>query len=859
MNKIAFTRRGFLQSGAALAAASSAQTQPAKQAAGTTQHRTQFDKQLLAESDDAPVVSNSGRQMLARGSDSVRTAIAWGGSKPRVCIYRDLRMEQEFALDSTPSAPVLLGDDVLFSSGKTVYRGNKTVSGLTGTLADAVEAPSGPIYAAINDGGRLSFVTIGAGIPRVAVIDTGAGRASLDIDPGGAVHLVYEKRQGLEYRVLENGKVRHSERAAEAYGFEPVVMAENGAIIIGYLGESCRLPSYRSGGGEAWERLGRGGYVAVLVRRAGKWQRHRLADSRQLSKALYPIDGAYGGGDGRPLLSRMEEFSAPTITVGPDGVVEVLWANKERRWIYGCRLLGDVFSDSYEVRGPLEQLTGPCLVPRRVPAISAAIPVGMTTRTRVYLDRVTLPLVEVAGGRRIDFVLPDELATARGLDFRLNQMSRVPQNPVIPLDPPGGTYDSAIVPNIIREPNGWRAELMYIVAAKADPNTADRGWRHDGRASSQDGIHWKKLPPVPLEQQFRGAASKYSVRYLEDSSERDPARRFKGLMRSPDHEPWGYLPVISPDGVSWERAPNTKTVVRGDDDMRVWIDPDDVPERRYKANAIGRSFCGRVAVQFTSPDGLNWNDERETLDFNDPFHARADRGTTGRILLDSWSGPDEEDEIHGGYIFRDGGRWLLHYMKWTPDGHIYCGLAASRDGMNFARVQGGRVTLPLGEPGTWDAGRVALREAPFRVGKIWRQYYTGCAWKHGMGGVGAKTSHFGLNAPNQVGVAEIPVGRWAHVELQRDALEGELITVPLRPSSLRSLRIDAEGAGLKVAVLDAVQQTELPGFGLADFDPLGAGGSGTWRGRGLPSGTQSIRLRVRITSPRTKLYGLEFI
>src|SRR5262249_21685007 len=160
---------------------------------------------------------------------------------------------------------------------------------------------------------------------------------------------------------------------------------------------------------------------------------------------------------------------------------------------------------------------------------------------------------------------------------------------------------------------------------------------------------------------------------------------------------------------------------------------------RFKANGLGRSVYGRIAMQYASANGIDWSGER--------------------ILLDSWSGPDNEDEVHGGFIFNEGGRWLLHYMKWTPDGHIYCALAASRDGVNSCRVGGGAVTLPLGEPGTWDAGRVAIREAPFRVGDVWRQYYTGSGWKHGLGGLGSRTSHFGLNAPNQVGSAEIAVGR----------------------------------------------------------------------------------------------------
>ena len=96
--------------------------------------------------------------------------------------------------------------------------------------------------------------------------------------------------------------------------------------------------------------------------------------------------------------------------VGGDGVAQVLWTDNERRWIYGARLLGDEFSAAHEVRGPLEQLSGPCLIPR----IGAANALAMVTRTRVYLDRIALPPAEVKNGRRIDFLTPDHLATPAG-------------------------------------------------------------------------------------------------------------------------------------------------------------------------------------------------------------------------------------------------------------------------------------------------------------------------------------------------------------------------------------------------------------------------------------------------------------
>jgi hypothetical protein len=840
-----FTRRGFLQS--TTLAAALAGPQAGTSAAAEQRHRTQFDAQLLAESFDPLIAVNHGRQVQVTAAGEVLTALAWGGANPRVRVYKDRAVAEEYSLRGVPSAPVLTGGHVLYSAGATVYRGREPWPGITGTLLDAVTAPDGsPILALVHDG-RLTV----AGVK----VDDGVGRASIELDAAGALHVAYEKRQGIEYRVYEKDVERHSERVAEAYGSHPVLLAHKGAIILAWLGESCRVQGEMHGS-DAWERLGRGGYIAALVRREGKWRRHELVQSRQLVKALYPTDGAYGGGNDRALITAMEEFGPPALGVGSDGVAHILWPDITRRWIYGVRLLGDEFSAPHEVRGPLEQLTGPCLIPRH----AAADTLAMVTRTRVYLDRIALPSPAISHGRRIDFLTPDHLAHSSGLELQVNPMRRRPENPIIALDPPGGTYDSAIVPNVFHDAKGWRAELMYIVASKADPNTTDRGWRFDGLAASDDGIRWKKLPPSPLETRFRGAVPKFSVRAVEDPAEANPAHRFKGLMRSPDHEPWGYIPVVSADGVNWERVPNPRTVVRADDDLRIWIDAADIPSRRFKANGIGRSFCGRTSVQYTSANGIEWDGERDTLDFNDPFRSRADRASTGRILLDSWSGPMEEDEIHGGFVFREGDRWPLHYMKWTADGHIYCGLASSRDALNFSRVAGGAVTLPLGDAGTWDAGRIALREAPFRVGDMWRQYYTGSGWKHGMGGVGARTSHFGLNAPNQVGAAEIRVGRWVHLQTRRDVDTGEVGTTVLRLARPHSLKLDAEGGGIQVSVHNPATGREHAGFGYAQFDPPRANGLAAWHGRGLETlGAQALQLYVRITGPRAKLYGLELV
>lgn len=842
-------------------------------------HRTQFDQQLLFGHEcAASALSNQGRQMI-HVDGATHTALAGCGNSPVLRLWRNYELIAEHKLPDQASPPslVMAGDrpSLWISIGgvvcccRPVSEPPRPVSNLKGEIRDAVALSNGSVLLAISQGPQLTLVRCQGETIEQTLADDDAGHASLELDESGIVHLAFEKRQGIEYRAYDarksfrDAKPLFTERVAEAFGSQPVLLAYGRVLLLAYLGESCRLPTEQPAG-EAWERQGRGGYIAALSWHEGHWTRERLADSRQITKSLYPIGQAFGQGRDRPLRVRIEEFSAPALCLGPDSVPQVFWADKERRWIYASRFLGERFSPPVEVRGPLEQLIGPCLLPRRLPRDLTTIPIGIVTTSRTYLDRIALPKRAVTKARRIDFVQMDELARCRGCEIQIDEMQRHPENPVIAVDSTD-PYAGGLVAYISRDDGKWRADVSYLTSEDIESRA---NWRTDGMAVSEDGLHWKKLPPVPLAERFKiSGATRHilPVKFVRDPGEKNELWRYKGLWRSPEHEPWGHLPVTSPDGLHWTIVPDRTDIVRADTDLRIWIDNDDVPERRYKASGISRSFCGRVCAQWTSQDGIHWKDERETLDFADPFNKKPDKGTTGRILLDSWSGPDDEDEIHGGFVFRDGERWLLHYMKWTPDGHIYCALASSHDGINFSRASGGSPTLPLGEPGTWDGGRVAISEAPFRVGEMWRQYYTGCGWKHGMAARGNWTSHFGHNAPNQMGIAEIPVGHWAHLRIGREVESGEITTTTFRLQTPCDLAMDVEGVGqnafLSCGIIDPKTDRFIKGFESSVCHPVRQNGKRVpvkWRKGTLRDiGICEVRLRVSLHGHTAKLFGLE--
>ena len=836
--------------------------------------------------------------MVATENGSVVTALAWGGDSPALRGWVGHELIAEHPLSGLPSTPCLLANgkdsvtlwltvDGKVHSSSALTEAPVPMKQGEGILEDVAADSVGRTVLALRRGTSLALVRADAGESEL-LLDENASHASVEFDEAGTLHVAFEKLHGIEYCQLQlDGsklQVIRSERVAQPFGSHPVLLAHDGRLFLAYLGESWPQSDEDR---LLWEskgrsrRIGLGGYIAVLLFENGQWNRFRLADSKQFAKPLWSKTKRfaydYPGVDAR---ARVDLFSPPALTLGPDGVPHVFWANPARRWVYSSRFLGGEFSVAAEVRGPLEQLTGPCLLPKFVAppssrGISAEPPEGTTnslpillaTKTRVYLDAIRLASPNVDRGRRIDFIQPDELAVSRGVEVRVNQMTRHEGNPVIRVSGPND--DGGISATVCREGSGWRAHILCKPGAQK--------WRSEFPATSADGIHWKRagLIPEDLTDEIEGVSQSLAaraIRHIEDAGERNPAHHFKGLWLKPG-APWGtFVSVTSPDGKRWSVVKDAP-ILMCDEDPYIWRDEADVPERRFKATGNARSFCGRVCAQWSSPDGMHWNDIRATLDWDDPFGSDPywcddfPNGGVGRILVDPWSGPDDEEEIHGGFVFREGDRWLLHYMKWTPDGHILLALASSRDGINFTRVAGGAPTLPLGEPGTWDTGRIAIRNPPYLVNGMWLQHYTGSGWKHGFGGTGKRPhpsiAAAALASPMQMGLATVSEGHWTHLQLCRDSTAAELVTVPLLIACPHELLLDVDGldqpgSSIACALLDATTKLPVKGFTASLCDPIRrAGQNVTWQGAGLETiGPRRIRLELRLTGHRLKLFGM---
>jgi hypothetical protein len=816
-------------------------------------HRSPLDDQLLAQwaADAALITANHGRHLRVAADGCVWSALAFAGAAAQVVVYRDRQIVAQHATASPPSPPCL--DEryhCWYSVGDTLYCDGREAG--RGSLLDVTQD-----VLAVTVDGALELRRIGGAS---VSLSEGAGRASLAVD-GRVVHVVFEQAMGLEYREisLEALAVQARGRIAEAFARDPVVLAHEGDLLVAYLGESLPPPP----GDEAhWRgrpfrrRIGLGGYIATLVRRQGAWRAFTVAQSRPFAKPRWPRTATFAYDyPNVELPPRLDEFGPPALSVGPDGVPQVLWCNAARRWVFGARFLGDTFTAPAEVRGPLETLgRGAVLAPRQCVPGSGRLPLAFATSRRIYLDALILPTPDVMGGRTIDFVQLDELSQCAGLEVCANPMRRSEHNPLT-RDPAPGSYASLCATFTVHHDGQWHATVK-------SKDRAASPWRNEQPARSDDGIHWHRPGPLPTDAAIHidgvaHSADRISITWIRDDSEPQAERRFKGLWLT-GKPGWGaWQTIVSPDARNWSQVDAGGLTIMCDEDLLIWRDEADVPARRFKASGNARSSCGRVLAQWTSADAVRWQDHAPALDPDQPLDAPpyfADdvaAGTVGgRVLVDPWAGPDDEEEIHGGYVFRDGDRWLCHYMKWGPDGRILPALASSREGLHFTRVAGGAATIPWSGPGQWDAGRLTIRNPPHLVNGLWWQHYSGSAWRHGMGGSGRRP-HAGGTAglvafgPILPGLAQIEAGRWTCLRLTRDAEEGRFTTVPLRLSRPHTLSLDCDGVAAPgdlecVAVYDDERRVSVT---VPQQEQTI-----------LPAGT--LRLRVCIRRTQVRLYHL---
>jgi hypothetical protein len=141
----------------------------------------------------------------------------------------------------------------------------------------------------------------------------------------------------------------------------------------------------------------------------------------------------------------------------------------------------------------------------------------------------------------------------------------------------------------------------------------------------------------------------------------------------------------------------------------------------------------------------------------------------------------------------------------------------------------------------------------------------GCGWKHGLAGIGAKTSHWASQySPTQVGFASLPAGHWVYLQITRSSEMGALRSIPLRFDAPQDLTVDVEGfnrngSSIQCELVNSSRQA-IAGFEFDHCDPIRDDGRQpvTWRGRKLSSlGSVCIQIGVRLTGHGMRLFGLD--
>lgn len=382
-------------------------------------------------------------------------------------------------------------------------------------------------------------------------------------------------------------------------------------------------------------------------------------------------------------------------------------------------------------------------------------------------------------------------------------------------------------------------------------------------AVSDDGIHWKKpiLGVVSRDGTARnnivldtGRAGGTALSVIKDDADTDPMRRYKAMYGaapvplSPGSERTvpGASVAFSPDGIQWTPYVNNPAWPFRPygplDSMRTIYDP---YRRRFASyDKIHRRVGGRLRRVIglgESNDFIDWSEPRPVLlpDSDDPY----DDDFYGLSVV-AYEG------LYVGYL------WVFHTNPNDPrgtnmrmDGKTDVQLVSSRDGIHWHRVAERGVFIPLGEPGSYEAGQMATATNATPIVKDDRIYI----FYSGLGGrMSIHSSGINLGTLRRDG----------YVSMDAATGEGVLETKPLVPCGERFLvNCDAAAGRLEVEVCGE-RGEPLDGFSREDCEPLPADEirhQVRWKGgTNVAAAATGRPVRLRFFLANAQLYSFRF-
>jgi hypothetical protein len=416
----------------------------------------------------------------------------------------------------------------------------------------------------------------------------------------------------------------------------------------------------------------------------------------------------------------------------------------------------------------------------------------------------------------------------------LNAPRKHPQNPILVPDQPWEWAQGHC--NVLFDPQDELFKMWYTVhRADGGIRVTEGGRGHTyliGYATSPDGISWEK-PPLDMVR-FEGRRTNlltpgrhkmqgFNTSLSED--EPDPNRRFMMTYKDRLNEEQGecILQAYSPDGLHWQTDPEPLFYGCNDGGFQRIYDPQRKHWLLYR-----RAMTRAVTHGYEPWHNLN---RRPAVCIGDGLRNLSQPHII-RIL-------DELDidlaDADGWYVWRWGDMFLGslgvmdHFAEKPKREH----LIFSRDGLTWQRFATRPQFVPVGEPGSWDAGETAVTQI-MTCGPKTYIYYRGAS---GPQGDVARSSGLGLAwLPRDSWAAQVADERGGFLLTRRFLNEAQELAVNAK--STRKHGGVIIGEVLKPSEgRDHLTAQPYPGFSFADCEPNPYKGSSRhvmrWKGGSL--------------------------